>query len=335
VGLKVIPLITMLNRFCAQTRVFADFVIQSTFGMRIWLSKNSEVSVREQLATQIMLGIISQDLKPNQKLPSTRELSHRLQIHPNTVSAAYRDLSERGWVEFRKGSGVYVRELSADTPLDSTLELDKLIATLFQTAREKGYSMREIVTRVRHWIEAQPPDHFLLIEPDCELREILAAEIKQATSFPVVGSSIVESVKNLAGAAPLALYSQAELVRAALPQDTTCLFLHMRSVPEELQGRDRPRAEDLIAVVSHWEELFKWSRTVLVAAGIDPETIFFRSPKEPDWQKGLQRNWLVITDALTAEQMPANCNARVFRIIADSSLDELRRFKDFLVKPLA
>jgi DNA-binding transcriptional regulator YhcF (GntR family) len=303
--------------------------------MRIWLSKNSEVPVREQLATQITLGIISRDLKPNQKLPSTRELSHRLQIHPNTVSAAYRDLAERGWVEFRKGSGVYVRELSADTQLDSTLELDKLISNLFQTARAKGYTMREIAARVRHWLEAQPPDHFLLIEPDVELGQILAAEIRQATDFRVVASTIDACAKNLAGAAPVALYSRTEQVRAALPPDTACLFLHMRSVPEELQGKDRPRSDDLIAVASRWEELFKWSRTVLVATGIDPEAICFRDAKERDWQKGLQRNWLVITDALTAERIPANANTRVFRIIADASLDELRRFKDFLTKPLA
>ncbi|MEW6129555.1 MAG: GntR family transcriptional regulator [Acidobacteriota bacterium] len=309
-------------------------MVQSPPAMRIWLSKNSEVPVREQLATQITLGIISGDLKPNQKLPSTRELSHRLQIHQNTVSAAYRDLAERGWVEFHKGSGVYVRELDASLASDATLELDRLIANLIQTARAKGYGMREIAARIKHWIEAQPPDHFLLIEPDEGLRRILVAEIEQATGFRVLGSTIEACAKNLAGAAPVALYSRTEQVRAALPVGASCLFLHMRSVPEALEGQARPEAEDLITVVSHWEELFKWSRTVLVAAGIDPETICFRSAGVDDWQKGLQQSWLVITDALTAEQLNTDCNYRVFRILADSSLDELRKFKDFLSKPL-
>jgi len=54
--------------------------------MRLWLSKNSEVALREQLATQIILGIISEDLKPDQRLPSTRELARRFDLHPNTVS---------------------------------------------------------------------------------------------------------------------------------------------------------------------------------------------------------------------------------------------------------
>lgn len=302
--------------------------------MRIWLSKNSEVPLREQLVTQITLGIISGDLQPHQKLPSTRELSHRLEVHSNTVSAAYRDLASRGWVEFRKGSGVYVRELNANTLIDATLELDRLIANLFQTARAKGYAMSEIASRVKRWIDAQPPDHFLLIEPDAELRKILVTEIRQATGFRVTGASVEGAAAQLTGAAPVALYSRAELVRNALPLDTTCLLLHMRSVPDELQGKERPTKEDLITVVSPWQELFKWSRTVLVAAGIDPETICFRNPQEHDWQKGLHTHWLVITDALTAERMPENCKASVFRIIADASLDELRNFKDFLTKPL-
>ena len=72
--------------------------------MRLWLSKNSEVPLREQLATQIILGIISEDLKPDQRLPSTREIARRFSIHSNTVSAAYRDLAERGWVEARRAA---------------------------------------------------------------------------------------------------------------------------------------------------------------------------------------------------------------------------------------
>jgi GntR family transcriptional regulator len=303
--------------------------------MRIWLSKNSEVPLRAQIVTQITLGIISRDLQPNQKLPSTRELSHRLQVHPNTVSAAYRDLVQRGWVEVRKGSGVYVRALSEERELDATLELDRLIVHLLQAAREKGYSMREVAARVKQLIEVQPPDHFLLIETEEGLRNILVAEIKQATGFRVIGSGLAECADNLAGAAPVALYSLAKEVKLALPSDAACLFLHMRSVPNELQGMERPAREDLITVVSNWKGLFQWSRTILVAAGIDPEAICFRDLKRRDWQEGLAGSWLVITDALMAERLPANCHTRVFRIIADSSLEELKSLRDFFTKPLA
>src|SRR2546423_10299250 len=112
--------------------------------MRIWLSKNSEVPLREQLATQIILGIVSDDLKAGQKLPSTRELARRYDIHSNTVSAAYQDLERRGGVESRKGSGIYVRGLDNNAVVDPKIELDQMISTLFEVARQRGHSLHEI-----------------------------------------------------------------------------------------------------------------------------------------------------------------------------------------------
>jgi GntR family transcriptional regulator len=78
--------------------------------MLLWISKSSEVPIREQIVTQIVLGIVSNDLKIAERLPSTRDLARRYEIHANTVSAAYRELARRGWVVFRKGSGVRSRQ---------------------------------------------------------------------------------------------------------------------------------------------------------------------------------------------------------------------------------
>src|SRR2546423_15042925 len=99
--------------------------------MRLWLSKSSEVPLREQLVTQIRLGIISGDLSTRQRLPSTRELARRFRIHANTVSAAYRELHRNGWVDFRKGSGGYVREDSPDQSKEGALGLDRLQPNFF------------------------------------------------------------------------------------------------------------------------------------------------------------------------------------------------------------
>src|SRR5437868_5044641 len=174
--------------------------------MRIWLSKNSDVPLHEQLVTQILLGIVSLDLKPGQRLPSTRELAQRFQIHANTVSAAYRDLAERGWVEFRKGSGIYVREAAPQPASGEQLELDQIIATLFQIARDRGYTLAEIQAGVRRFFEAQPPDHFLVIEPDTELCRILMAEVEEATGFRTAGASLEDCEKRLAGAAIVLMF---------------------------------------------------------------------------------------------------------------------------------
>src|SRR5262249_55875558 len=133
--------------------------------MKLWISKNSEVPVAEQLTTQIMLAVNSGELRPNQKLPSTREVARRFALHSNTVNTAYRDLARRGWLHFKKGSGVYVRGLAREAPLDGKFQLDQLISTFIRMAREQGFTLAEIRSRVKGWLDFQPPDHFLVIEP--------------------------------------------------------------------------------------------------------------------------------------------------------------------------
>jgi DNA-binding transcriptional regulator YhcF (GntR family) len=40
--------------------------------MRFWITKNSELPIREQLVRQVVLGILSEDLPAGHKLPSVR-----------------------------------------------------------------------------------------------------------------------------------------------------------------------------------------------------------------------------------------------------------------------
>ena len=98
--------------------------------------------MREQIIAQVSLGIVSGDLQAGEKLPSTRDIARRFQIHQNTVSAAYRELAERNLVEFKKGSGVYVRENPAGDVGANTLE--RLTNQFFQEAAAHGFSDGEI-----------------------------------------------------------------------------------------------------------------------------------------------------------------------------------------------
>jgi DNA-binding transcriptional regulator YhcF (GntR family) len=160
--------------------------------MQLWFARGSEVNIREQLVTQVVLGILSDDLKPGQRLPSTRELARRFHVHANTISAGYKQLERERWVEFRRGSGVYVRAHRPELPLSSALAVDQIIAEGFRSARKSGVSLTDLRTRLRQWLELQPPDHFLLIEPDPELRRILAAEMQQAAGWPVRGCDLAD-----------------------------------------------------------------------------------------------------------------------------------------------
>src|SRR6266498_1129439 len=284
--------------------------------MRLWLSKSSEVPIRVQLEAQIILGILSNDLKAGQRLPSTRELARRYKIHSNTVSAAYRQLASKGWVDSRKGSGVYVRGDVSARGLDRNLPLDRLISFFLNIGLDKAQSLREIQSRVRHWLSLRPPDHFLVVEPDPELRRIVVTEIEEATDVSAigVGPDQCTSPNLLTGAAPIAMLRQAEVVRSSLPRDTYLMTLRSRSVSESLQGEKSPPADALIAIVSCWPEFLRWSQMILGAAGGDPDALSFRDAREKGWEKGLRSTAFVITDSLMARHLPAGCAARVFRV---------------------
>ena len=121
--------------------------------MQLWFAHRSGVTIREQLVTQIILGILCGDLPPGERLPSTRELARRFRLHPNTISAGYRQLAREHWLEFRRGSGVYVRNTKPEAPLPAALALDQLIANLFRSEiefRRGGHNGAETCTGDGH-----------------------------------------------------------------------------------------------------------------------------------------------------------------------------------------
>src|SRR5262245_59572434 len=113
--------------------------------IRLWLTRNSSVPMREQLRAQLMLGILSRRLRPGERLPSVRELARRLRIHPNTVSAVYQDLSVGGWVQSCQGSGVYIAEADNAGHGDS---LAGFVEMWVEAARQRGFSIPVLVSEL-------------------------------------------------------------------------------------------------------------------------------------------------------------------------------------------
>ncbi|HKM46995.1 MAG TPA: GntR family transcriptional regulator [Terriglobales bacterium] len=302
--------------------------------MQLWFARGGEVTIREQLVTQVILGILSDDLAPGQRLPSTRELARRFRLHPNTVSAGYRQLERERWVEFRHGSGVYVRESKPELAASSALALDQLIAKLFRSARELGAPLSTVRSRLRQWLELQPPDHFLLIEPDEDLRRILAAEIGQAVNFRVQSCDLRDCPKTLEGAIPVVLPNRAAAVRQALPEGADVLTLQVRSVPTSLAGWLPAPSGTLIGIASAYPTFLTLARTILQAAGFDSDALVFRDARKANWQRGLQQTAAVVCDTVTATLLPAGCRAIPFPLLSESSIAELRRYVEFIANPI-
>ena len=292
--------------------------------MRIWLNRTGEVSLREQLTTQVVLGIVSRDLAPGQRLPSTRELARRYGIHANTASAAYRQLELEGWLEFRHGSGVYVRATRPQAPRTPELAVDELIGDMVARARKLGAQPSVVRDRVLRWLQMAPPGHWLLIEPDADLQRIVIEELEQFLSLPVAGCVPTDCDKNLDGAMPLVLPSKATGVRKLLPAGAELTVLQVHPVAPALGGYLPVPPGVLIGVASHWQDFQRIARTMMIAAGLAPESLLVCDANKPGWKRGLTTTAAVVCDAITASKLPRGCRPIIFRLVSEAAIAQLR-----------
>ena len=302
--------------------------------MRLWLNHTGEVSLREQLITQVVLAILCKELTPGQRLPSTRELARRFNIHANTASAAYRELARQGWLEFRHGSGVYVHAKQPAAPLSPDVAaefvVDRLIGELVAKARKKGASDTLLRTRLLRWLAIEPPSRWLVIEPDPDLCSIVIQEMTPALTLPVTGCTPEECASPgvLQGSMPVVLPSKAEAVRKLLHAGTELTVLQVHPVAPELQvylKRYLPEhSGDLIGIVSRWGEFQRIARTMLVATGLPPESLLVRDPAVPGWKRGLDATVGVVCDSVAALELPAGVFPMRFTLLDAASLAPLR-----------
>jgi GntR family transcriptional regulator len=301
--------------------------------MRLWLNHTGEVSLREQLTTQIVLAILSRELPPGHRLPSTRELARRFQIHSNTASAAYRQLESEGWVEFRHGSGVFVRSTRPTAAVTPELALDQLIAEMAAKARRIGVSESELRTRLRRWLSFEPPARWLLIEPDPELRRLVIFEMEPELALPVTGCSPDDCAtpETLDRALPCVLPSKAANVRSLLPSGTELAILEIHPVAPELQAhlaRYLPEhSKELVGIASRWGDFQRIARTMLIAAGLPPEGLLVRDASRPGWKRGLDATIGVVCDAATAAELPKGCHPLVFTLLGEQAFNHLRQIE--------
>jgi DNA-binding transcriptional regulator YhcF (GntR family) len=299
--------------------------------VRLWFSPDSEVPIYRQLVTQMVLAILSGELQQGERLPSTRELARRFRVHPNTISAGYRQLVREGWVAYRHGSGVFVR-MKNEAPTTPAQILDQHISAFFRAVRELDLPAAEVRARVAEWLASPPPDHFLVIDPDPELREILMTEIRDLTHFPVVGMSVDEgsAPQALRGAIPLCRPSKTKMVQGALPAGVELITLQIRSANAWLAPSLPGLKEKLIGVVSHWPEFLTIARTMLAAVGVDPDLLVLRDTHRPRWMRGLDQTAAIICDVLTAKtrKLPAGPRPFVYSLLADAAQAELQKIAD-------
>ena len=111
----------------------------------IKVDTSSFVPIYEQIKKEFKKEIFRGDLKPNDPLPSIRDLATELLINPNTVARAYRELEMQGFIYTKKGKGCYV---SDDSTQLMTEERKSILIQSFdeviEEAKKYGLDREEI-----------------------------------------------------------------------------------------------------------------------------------------------------------------------------------------------
>src|SRR2546429_7320126 len=76
--------------------------------MNLKVDGHSPIPIRRQLMEQLRHVIEGGGVPRDQALPSIRELAGFLGVNPNTVARVIDDLKQGGYVEARRGKGVFV-----------------------------------------------------------------------------------------------------------------------------------------------------------------------------------------------------------------------------------
>lgn len=152
--------------------------------MHLHINKHSEVSAHEQLREQIIYLIGTGAFGIGDEMPSVRALARQLKLSSNTVSKVYSELVRAGWLVQRAGAHHKVLG-HGNTPQISghVSHLDDLIDQTLRLAQSHGYSLQQLANRLRERLLEQPPDHFLIIEPEAGMGEIMQSEIRKKIGY--------------------------------------------------------------------------------------------------------------------------------------------------------
>lgn len=112
------------------------------------LNFSSGVPIYKQIVQLLSGKILSGMLATGEKIPSIRDVTAELNVNPNTVAKAYRELELAGLIETRRGMGCFVAERD-DTRRSLTDEekrhhLDTLFASLVTSAGMFGISEQDV-----------------------------------------------------------------------------------------------------------------------------------------------------------------------------------------------
>ena len=113
------------------------------------LDLESGVPVYRQIIDQVMGGMAAGRLAGGHQLPTVRQVAVDLEINPNTVVRAYRELEIRGVLETQQGTGTFISQQKVKRDdLERQRQLNQLVTEFVSRAGAAGFSIGDLVEQL-------------------------------------------------------------------------------------------------------------------------------------------------------------------------------------------
>lgn len=114
------------------------------------LDLHSGVPVYRQIIDQVRSGVASGSLSAGDQLPTVRQLAVDLEINPNTVMRAYRELELGGMIETHQGTGTFIADKKVEkSTAERERRLGQIVGEFAARAGAAGYTVEELIDRLR------------------------------------------------------------------------------------------------------------------------------------------------------------------------------------------
>lgn len=112
----------------------------------------STSAIYEQVYAEIVRLILSKALKPDDKLPSVRELAAMTKINPNTIQKAYKALENDNYIYTVKGKGNFVKT-NADLKKAHINKNQDALRDILKSMMDLGLEKDEIINLVKEVVD--------------------------------------------------------------------------------------------------------------------------------------------------------------------------------------
>jgi GntR family transcriptional regulator len=137
--------------------------------MDLKINQKSHVPVHVQLREQIKHLILTGNFEVGSRLPSIRALAGFLRVNRNTVARVVTDLESEGYVESRRGSGVYVVEPPVSR---EDRKRQEVLERVLDLAAAQNVSVEDLAYELLARAGAKPRDKTKILFVECTQNEM-------------------------------------------------------------------------------------------------------------------------------------------------------------------